>query len=335
MILISYGTRPEYIKILPLMKEMKKNNIKYKTLFTGQHKDLVKEKSDFSLSINELSANRLDCIISSCLNINDNIFNNINYIIVQGDTTTALGLAIASFHRKIKVIHLEAGLRSYNIENPYPEELNRKLISSIAELHFCPTKQNKDNLLKENISSKKIHVVGNTAIDNLLNLKDKCSYENKIFITLHRRENHEIIDKWFNEIENLAIKFSDYEFIFPMHPNPNVQKHKQIFNKVKILNPLSHKETLEILTKCKLIITDSGGIQEECSFFNKKCLVCRKTTERVESINDSTFLIKNPIELKKNFIKHIKNYIINYKCPYGDGKTSVKICNILKKIGIK
>jgi UDP-N-acetylglucosamine 2-epimerase (non-hydrolysing) len=333
MILVTYGTRPEYIKIKPLIDEMVKQRTPFKTLFTGQHKDIVNNNSDFSLEMREFGNNRLDNIIQNCMNIPEKYFEGIKYILVQGDTTSVMGLSLSALHRKIKIIHLEAGLRSYDDENPYPEENNRKIVSTIADIHLCPTETNKNNLLKENISEDKIFVVGNTSLDNLLELKNKLSYTDKVLVTLHRRENHEIMDKWFNEINNIASKYKHIEFILPIHPNPNVQLHKHILTNVKVINPLVHEDLLNILIECKLVITDSGGLQEECSFLNKKCIVCRKVTERPESLGLTSYLVKHSYELSEIFDVHLNSYdnIIG-ECPYGDGYSSKKICNILKKL---
>lgn len=330
MILISYGTRPEYIKMFPIISKLIENNIQYRTLFTGQHENIVNNTSDFKLSISEYGNNRLDNILISCLSIPDTVFDGIKMVVVQGDTTSALGVSMACMNRKIKVVHLEAGLRSYDNFNPYPEEYNRKLISIISDIHLCPTDHNKNNLLNENVKEN-IFVVGNTVLDNLIDVKKNLVYGNKILITLHRRENHEIIEEWFNELEMLAQQYDNYEFIIPIHPNPNVLKHKSIFNKVKVINPLEYEDMVNLLTEVRLVITDSGGLQEECSFLNKKCLVCRKTTERPESLNKSSFLIYSPNELRDKFEHHLQNYKIDYDSPYGDGHSSEKIIKILKE----
>lgn len=330
MILISYGTRPEYIKILPIINEMDKNGMKYKTIFTGQHQDIVSHNSDFKLPHIKEENNRLDSIIKNCLNIPENYFEGINSILVQGDTTSVVGLSLAALHRKIKVIHLEAGLRTYDYENPYPEENNRRIVSTIASIHLCPTKYNAKNLKNEKILGQ-IYVVGNTVLDSIKEYKKKCEYTNKILVTLHRRENHNKIEKWFNEINILAKENPELEFILPIHPNPNVIKHKEILTNVKVINPLSHDELIKILIKTKLVITDSGGIQEECSFLNKKCLVCRKTTERPESINVTSFMVKSYDKLKNIFYNHINDFELNTKSPYGDGKSSKKIIKIFKE----
>ena len=328
MILISYGTRPEWIKIKPLISEMKKHGIKFKTLFTGQHKDLVENLADFNLTMLDNSTNRLDNIINNCTNLPDEWFNGINYVLVQGDTSTALGLALAAFHRQIKIIHLEAGLRTYDYSNPYPEEMNRQIISRMSDINLCPTTYNLNNLKNEKVMGKS-YVVGNTGLDNLLEYKDEVTYEDIVLITLHRRENHDKIELWFNELNKLAVQYPKIKFILPIHPNPNVIKYKNLLANIEVCEPLKHTELLKLLIKCKLVITDSGGLQEECSFLNKKCLVCRETTERPESIGLTTFMVKSPIKLINLFSEHIYNYNVEVESQFGDGKSSEKICNVL------
>ena len=331
MILLTYGTRPEYIKIKPLIKEFKNSNLPFKILFTGQHKDIANGEYDFKLEMSDLSNNRLDSVIANLMNLSDDIFEGITHVLVQGDTTSVVGLSMAALHRKIKVIHLEAGLRTYDNENPFPEENNRRIVSTIATIHLCPTVLNANNLYKENVKEN-VFIVGNTVLDNLIDYKEKCEYTNKVLVTMHRRENHENIHEWFTEINELAKKHSELEFILPLHPNPNVQKHKDILTNVKVIEPLTHSDLLDVLVKTKMVITDSGGLQEECSFFNKKCLVCRKITERPESIGLSSYLINEPTDLKAIFDNQIKEYKIDIESPYGDGNSSKKIIEIFKKI---
>lgn len=337
MILLCYGTRPEWIKIKPLIEEFKKNNYPYKILFTGQHTDLLKEqKADFIVEILKTNNNRLNDIVRSMMTehfswiLTHGVYP--SYVLVQGDTTSALAVALSAFHHGIKVIHLEAGLRTYDKENPYPEEINRRIISQIADIHFCPTHENAQNLYNEHICSKNIHVVGNTVIDNLLTYKKKCVYTNMILVTMHRRENHHWMDRWFIELDKLALRYSEFKFIFPIHPNPNVQKHRDLLKNITVINPLSYEEMLEHLVKARLVITDSGGLQEECSFFNKKCLVCRKTTERPEVVGQSSFMVMSPEELGEIFDKHINDYKINYISPFGNGFAAKKITQILNNI---
>ena len=329
MILISYGTRPEYIKIKSLVSELSQQEIPFKTLFTGQHKDLVDVESDFSVEIKEYGANRLDSIIQSLLNLDKAVLEGIDYVLVQGDTTSALALALTSINHGIKVIHLEAGLRTYDYENPFPEEYNRQLISRLALIHLCPTEENKRNLFNENIVDG-VYVVGNTGLDGISHLVNKCYYGKKVLVTMHRRENHAEMDKWFFAIESLARKYPEFEFILPIHPNPDVKKHSHLLQSINLVDPLSREELLSVLVECSLVITDSGGLQEECSFFNKKCLVCRKITERPESLNKTSFIVNSHSDLLNVFSEHIRSPKVEEKCPFGDGKASEKIAEILK-----
>lgn len=333
-ILIIAGTRPEELKTFELVQTLEKNSVPVLYISTGQHKNMIdRDKYDFLFNIKDgKELNRLDSIVRGNISNFGRFFYKhpyIAYILVQGDTTSALAAALSALHHNIKVIHLEAGLRTYNRNNPYPEEINRRIISQIADIHLCPTKEALENLLQEKIYGES-YVVGNTVIDNLLPYKDRCEYTNKILVTLHRRENHGIMDKWFIEIDRIAKQYSDYEFILPMHPNPNVQKNKHLLKYVKVINPLPYNEMIDLLVKTRLVITDSGGLQEECSFFNKKCLVCRKTTERPEALNQSSFLVEHPENLEYIFKKHIIDYEINYECPYGNGHSAEKIVTVLK-----
>jgi len=328
MILIVYGTRPEWIKIKPLITQFKNKNIPHKTIFTGQHKDLVSNDADYNITMADISQNRLDNIINNCTNLPDELFIGVTHVLVQGDTSSALGLALTAFHRKIKVIHLEAGLRTYDYNNPYPEEINRQLIARVSDINLCPTEDNLKNLINEKVMGES-YVVGNTGLDNLLDYKEKLVYDDIVLITLHRRENHDKIDKWFTEINKLAWEYPNIKFVLPIHPNPNVIKHKNILTNVDIIEPLKHNELLDLLVKCKLVITDSGGLQEECSFLNKKCLVCRETTERPESIGITTFMVKSVNNLNNIFNEHIYSYEVNTLSPFGDGFASQKITEVL------
>lgn len=323
MILLCFGTRPEWLKIKPLIKELDN----YKLLFTGQHPDLLKDiKVDYKININE-NQNRLDQVISDCLlQFPEGEFDS---VLVQGDTASAFACAIAAYHRKKKIIYLEAGLRSYDFDHPYPEEGYRQMIARLSDINLCPTEISKQNLINEKVKGN-CYVVGNTVLDNLLPYKDKCEYTNKVLVTLHRRENHYQMDKWFIEVNKLAKNNPDLEFILPIHPNPNVQKHKHLLTKVQVIEPLEHSELLEILVKCKLVVSDSGGLQEEGSFFNKKVIVCRQATERPEAIETGhLYLCNSPKDLNYLFENLINNSYIYENCPYGDGKSSYKIKKII------
>tara|TARA_R110002060_G_scaffold43484_2_gene54897 strand:+ start:4504 stop:5514 length:1011 start_codon:yes stop_codon:yes gene_type:complete len=326
-ILICFGTRPEWLKVKPLIELL--NEDQYKLLFTGQHKDLLKDiEVDWEINIHDYN-NRLDSVISSCMiQFPSGDFNS---VLVQGDTASAFACALAAYNRKLKIYYLEAGLRSYNLNHPYPEEAYRQMISRISDVNLCPTTLSQRNLLNEFVSGE-CHVIGNTVLDNLISYKDKCEYKNKVLITLHRRENHYWMDKWFIEVNKIALENPHLEFILPIHPNPNVQKHKHLLTKVSVVDPLTHPELLDILVKCKLIISDSGGLQEEGSFFNKKVIVCRKTTERPEGIETGhLYICDSPDDLNNIFNIIINDFEINSNCPYGDGKSSVKFKNLLNE----
>jgi UDP-N-acetylglucosamine 2-epimerase (non-hydrolysing) len=325
-ILLCFGTRPEWLKIKPLIKELDN----YKLLFTGQHPDLLKDiKVDYRITIGN-SDNRLDQLISDCLlQFPDGDFDS---VLVQGDTASAFACAVAAFNRQKKIYYLEAGLRSYNLEHPYPEEGYRQMIARISDVNLCPTDLSRDNLISEKVNGI-CHVVGNTVLDNLLEYRNKCEYTNKVLVTLHRRENHHWMNEWFTELNNIAKENPDLEFILPIHPNPNVQKHKDILTHINLIEPLNHSELLELLVKVKFVISDSGGLQEEGSFFNKKVIVCRKTTERPEGIDTGhLYICESPKELPLLFEIINKDYPVDSECPYGDGMSSKKVKNLIYEI---
>lgn len=325
-LLICFGTRPEYIKVKSLITNLPD----VKTCFTGQHKDLLKNNDvDYQLSMeNEMSENRLNNIFCNIFS-HSNIFQDVDYVLVQGDTSTAVAMALSAFNHGKKIIHLEAGLRSKNLKDPYPEEMNRQVIGRLADIHLCPTELNKENLLKESISGK-IYVVGNTGLDNIS--KEGCEYNNQVLITMHRRDNHKNMDVWFQKLEKIANKYLELEFMIPLHYNPYIQRYRQIFKKVKVVDPITHSELIEYVKKCKFVISDSGGLQEECSYLNKKVIVCRKTTERPESVGIHSFMCGEPELLENAVNKMYNDYKINAKCPYGNGKSWEKIMNILFEI---
>ena len=328
MILLSFGTRPEWIKIKPLLKKID-GHIPYRLLFTGQHTDLLSDINSHGpvITLNIIEGkNRLDSIVQSVMNC-DHVFDGVSAVLVQGDTTSAFSIALASFHRKIKVVHLEAGLRTYDKSQPYPEEFNRQAISRIADIHLCPTHTSKQYLIDEKTQGK-IEVVGNTVLDNLVNIKTQ--YSNKVIVTMHRRENHHNIAEWFSEISKIAKSNSDLEFIMPLHPNPNVQKHKNLLEGIKVVGPMEYDEFINLLAKSKLVITDSGGLQEETSFLGKKCIVCRKKTERTEGLGSFAHICKKPKDLSELFKKVNADHRISGPSPYGDGKSSEKIFEVLK-----
>ncbi|NJO61953.1 MAG: UDP-N-acetylglucosamine 2-epimerase (non-hydrolyzing) [Richelia sp. RM2_1_2] len=276
-IVIIFGTRPEYLKIRPLVDELTARGLEHYTIFTSQHKDIVPTSFVPTMTLPEPvdGSNRLIDLLTQITHYFGQILTNnkhIQYVLVQGDTTTALAGAIAAVYSKVKVIHLEAGLRTNDFENPYPEEYNRQLISILTDIHLCPTPENEKNIKENSNYNGKTYVVGNTILDSLVPFLVDVKSTKTVLVTLHRRENHDMIDKWFTEINRLAKIYDDYDFILPLHPNPNVQKHRDILTNVRVVEPMEHSDFLKALVSCRMVISDSGGIQEECSFFKKRLL---------------------------------------------------------------
>ena len=290
-------------------------------------KDLV-PKPDFHLNI--MSANQtLTDILSNISSKFGKILKSENpdLLIVQGDTSTVAVCALIAYYERIPIGHVEAGLRTFNLQSPFPEEGNRQIVSRIADYNWAPTELAAEQLRKENV--KNIFVTGNTVIDACRDFKYKISYNNQILITLHRRENFgEKLRSMFHQINDIAKIYSKNEFIFPMHPNPNVQKHKNLLKNVKVVNPLKYKDMIKLLSKVSFVISDSGGIQEECAAFNKKILVCRDTTERPEGISSGFAKI-----VGSNIVDNFKWAIDNPKWignnPYGNGDAAKKIIKTL------
>ena len=359
-ILFIFGTRPEVIKLAPVILELKKYPDKYKVILCNTEQQ--KELSNQTLSYFNLKADvNLDCmrpnqslaeVQSRILTALDGVFahNNIDATIVQGDTMTVLCGALTSFYRKIPVFHVEAGLRSYDIFEPFPEEIMRQMTSRVAELNFAPTEKNKKALLKEDIPDNKIFVTGNTVIDALFCLSDdtmnkaesfylsnKIPVDDKlILITVHRRENHgNRIDRILDSIEYLVNKYTDHHFVIPVHPNPNVKdkiysrldKYKNIY----LLAPLDYPYLVYLMKNAKLILTDSGGIQEEAPSFGCPTLVMRYETERQEGI-DAVVSVLVGAEYDK--IVGLSSEILNksrsesrlkVQNPYGSGDSAKRI----------
>ena len=288
MYLFCYGTRPEMIKMFPLIETFHKNNIPYKTLFSGQHKDLFKQfkkylpTPDFIMETMEKkqSLNKLSSKIFAQI---DNIdLTGITHVMVQGDTTTAYILAMAAFNKKLKIVHLEAGLRTHNKYNPFPEEMNRKLISSIADIHLCPTEITVNNLKKEGIT-KNVYLVGNTIVDafKLISNDKKELEQPTLLVTLHRRENRKHMKVLWDQL-NIISKTK--RIVYLVHPSLKKEAHKYLDERITKLDGVCYEDMVELIKRSEGIITDSGGLQEEAVCAGKKVLVCRDTTERPETI---------------------------------------------------
>lgn len=366
-VLFIFGTRPEAIKLAPVIKKFELDKcINIKICITAQHREMLDQVLNFFNIIPDYDLNLMK-ENQSLFDITSEGIKKLEYVLederfdvifVQGDTTTAFLGALAGFYKKIKVAHVEAGLRSYNKYSPFPEEINRVLIGNIADLHFAPTNRAKENLINEGIKDN-IYVVGNTVIDALflgLNIINNLP-ENKfletfnfidfskkvILVTGHRRES---FGKPFENIcyalRDLATNFNDIEIVYPVHMNPNVREPvnkilKDIKN-IHLIEPLSYPELIWLLNKSYIVLTDSGGIQEEAPSLGKPVLVMRDVTERIEGIEaetaklvgtDKETIIKETTELLKN--KNLYNKMSKAKNPYGDGKASERILSIIKK----
>ena len=365
-IAVIFGTRPEIIKLAPVILELRKYTQDYNVVIcnTEQQKELSNQtlayfglKADYNLDCMRENQS-LSSIQSRILTSLDKVFseNNIDATIVQGDTMTVLCGALTSFYHKTPVFHVEAGLRSYDIYEPFPEEIMRQMTSRVADLHFAPTDVNKEALLKENISEEKIHVVGNTVIDALFCLSKDVIEESKNFfvqknipiddklvlITAHRRENHgDRIDRIIDAITYLVKKYNDHNFVIPVHPNPNVKNkifdRLENFNNVHLLSPLDYPYLVYLMKNAKLILTDSGGIQEEAPTFACPTLVMRYETERKEGIEAGVSKLvgadyeKIVLESEKILSLTKAESRLQAQNPYGDGTTSIKIEKIIRK----
>ena len=364
-IIFIFGTRPEIIKLAPVILELRKYPQDYNVIICNTEQQ--KELSNQTLAYFGLKADiNLDCMrenqsLSSVqariLTSLDKVFNEneIDATIVQGDTMTVLCGALTSFYHKKPVFHVEAGLRSYDIYEPFPEEVMRQMTSRVADLHFAPTGVNKLALMKEGISLDKIFVVGNTVIDALFCLsKDviedsKKFFENKniaiddklVLITAHRRENHgERIDRIIDAISYLAKKYTDHTFVIPVHPNPNVRGkiHERLgnFKNMHLLEPLDYPYLVYLMKNAKLILTDSGGIQEEAPTFACPTLVMRYETERKVGVEAGVSMLVGAdydkiLAESEKVLSSTKDLTrLEAKNPYGDGTASKQIEEIIR-----
>jgi len=357
-ILISAGTRPEVIKIMPIIMELKKRNINIFFLYTGQHRDLAKPLFDFfniypDIDLDIMKENQsISYITASILTKTEKILmeEKPDIVLVHGDTSTTFVSALASFYQKIPVAHIEAGLRTHNIYSPFPEELNRTLVSKIATYHFAPTETNFNNLINDGVNKDSIIITGNTVIDAVKHVASslQASKSKKILVTTHRRENlgspMKNICKAVKEIANI---YNDYTVTIPMHPNPKVRKIiKSILENVKNVNliePLDYVDFIKEMISSKIILTDSGGIQEEAPAFDIPVVVLREETERTEGVKSGTLIMagtnqENIFKITKKLItdKEYYNKIASAENPYGEGNSSKQIVDFLiDKLGDK
>ena len=376
-ILLVFGTRPEAIKMAPLVKLIQQNSKEFIPIVcvTGQHRELLDQvldifeiEPDFDLNIMKSGQDLYD-ITSRVLIGMRSVLNDIkpDIVLVHGDTTTSTATALAAFYQQIPVGHVEAGLRTHDIYSPWPEEMNRQITSRIATYHFAPTPKSKQNLLNEGIA-KNIFVTGNTVIDALYTITGKIKkgiietqikasikksgYDTErivtnkkvVLITGHRRENFgEGSISICKAIKRLALKYPNVDFIYPMHLNPNVRKPiAEVFGNMQFKNtffiePLEYLDFIYLMDKSYLILTDSGGIQEEAPGLGKPVLVMRDTTERPEAVEAGTVILVGTDEDK--IIETTSMLIDNQQIyrsmsqainPYGDGKACNRIIDVLR-----
>jgi UDP-N-acetylglucosamine 2-epimerase (non-hydrolysing) len=366
-IFIVFGTRPEAIKLAPLILQIRKNktisdNLKLYVCVTAQHRkmldqvlDLFEITPDFDLNIMKNNQGLADVTSKILLGLTE-LFSQINpsLVIVHGDTATAFSSTLAAYYQKIPVAHIEAGLRTNDIFSPWPEEINRRFVSLIANIHFAPTSDAKNNLIAEGVVKNKILVTGNTIIDSLVNISNKIDNDNNlkallnnkfsfinsekrmILVTGHRREN------FGSGFENICLALKelsyrkDVQIIYPVHLNPNVlipvQKHLSSIENIFLIEPLEYLEFVYLMKLSFVILTDSGGIQEEAPSFGKPVLVLRNTTERPEAIKsgaarlvgtDKTKIVSEATRLLEDSSEYLK--MSNVTSPFGDGFASKKI----------
>lgn len=370
--LIVFGTRPEAIKMAPLVKEFKKNNVDFETrvCVTAQHREMLDQVleffeivPDYDLDLMKPNQNLYTLTANIIVELKSVLEDfKPDYVYVHGDTTTTMAASIASFYSGAKVCHVEAGLRTHDKRSPFPEEINRQVTGRIADYHFAPTEKSKNNLLQENVSEESILVTGNTVIDALLESSSKVSsidndeikYLNDIvdadkkliLVTGHRRENHgQGFINICEALKEIASKNSDVQIIYPVHLNPNVTKPVYDIlsgvNNIMLIEPLAYPAFVWLMNKAYIIITDSGGVQEEAPSLGKPVLVMRDTTERPEAVEagtvilvgtDTDKIISECFNLLDN--KHMYQKMSELHNPYGDGKACERIVNFVKNINL-
>ena len=369
-VLVVFGTRPEAIKMAPLVKEFQKHpdHFHTKVCVTAQHREMLDQVLDFFEITSDYDLNLMkpgqnlysltSAIILSLKPILETFAP--DFVFVHGDTTTTMAASIASFYARSKVCHIEAGLRTHNKLSTFPEEINRQITGRICDLHFAPTEASKTNLLAENISKKDILVTGNTVIDalfesvsrvenirtkNIEHIKKALSREQDvILVTGHRRENHGAgFERICQALKEIAKAKPGIKIIYPVHLNPKVQtpanRYLKGLQNILLMPPLSYPEFIWLMNRSKIIITDSGGVQEEAPSLGKPVLVMRDNTERPEAVETGTVILVGTdkdriIDEALDLIDNKERYKLMSELhnPYGDGKACKRIINFLKNI---
>lgn len=360
-LLFVFGTRPETIKLAPLILDAKSRQVDSKVCFTGQHLEMAlpilnffKIDPEYNLkimkpgqSLNDISQALFEKFTGVVREYQP------THIIVQGDTTTAAIASLIGFYEKIQIVHIEAGLRTYNMQSPWPEEFNRRLIALAADWHFAPTENSVQLLLKEGIAKERVFNVGNTGIDALRIVSEsgnintnltKAKNTFQVLVTLHRRESFgaEMISV-IEALKQALETNKNIQVTWPLHQNPQVKKafesvFKEIPEQIHLTEPLGYLEFISQMQFADLIVTDSGGVQEEAPFLGKPILVCRNNTERPESVECGAALLVGTS--KERIVKEILNLsqkkedyqaMAKRRTPYGDGYSSKKILDVLLK----
>lgn len=381
-IMLVFGTRPEAIKMAPLVKEFQKHVDDFETVVcvTGQHREMLDQvltifdiKPDYDLNIMKQGQDLYDVTSRVLLGLRDVLKEaQPDVVLVHGDTTTSTAAALAAFYQQIPVGHVEAGLRTHNIYSPWPEEMNRQITGRIATYHFAPTALSRENLLKENVADSNITVTGNTVIDALYMVVDKIKKDTSldstlcmelknagydvtrlgngrkmVLITGHRRENFgDGFIHMCQAIKTLTNKYLDVDFVYPMHLNPNVRKPiHTVFGEdlsnlgnMFFIEPLEYLSFVYLMEKSTIVLTDSGGIQEEAPGLGKPVLVMRDTTERPEALTAGTVKLVGTdfdkiVGEVSELLDNVEYYDRMSKAvnPYGDGRACERIVNVLKK----
>jgi UDP-N-acetylglucosamine 2-epimerase (non-hydrolysing) len=366
------GTRPEAIKMAPVIEELARHGseIDVRVLATGQHREMLDQVLDFfaiSADVNldiMTQGQSLADVTSRCLRRMASVLDDrpSNLMLVHGDTTTTLAASLGAFYQNIPIGHVEAGLRSFDLQNPFPEEANRKIVDGLCDLHFAPTKQARSNLLGEGIAEDTIWQTGNTAIDALriavalVESEDSTIDVQKqggevakpyVLVTAHRRENFGVpIRNLCHAISEASRELGDLEFVYPVHPNPNIQKPvREILaenQRIRLIGPTDYGSFVRLMKNCEFILTDSGGIQEEGPSLGKPVLVLRNVTERPEAVDAGTaVLVGTEKDDIKSWIMRLaldteaRATMANAINPYGDGHASERIvCAVRNWLGL-
>ncbi len=362
-VLFVFGTRPEGIKMAPIIKEIqKRKNLECYTCVTGQHREMLDQvleifdiKPDYDLNIFKKGQSLTDVTTKTLLGL-EGILDELkpDILLVQGDTTTVFAAALAAFYKKIKIGHVEAGLRSGNIYSPYPEEANRKLTGVISNYHFAPTESNRRNLINEGYDERNIFITGNTVIDALKysvredfifddEILNNLDYNrNVVLLTAHRRENWgKPMEDIFKAIRRVVLEKENLEIVFPRHLNPIVREASEKYfadlDRVHLIEPLSYLPFSNLMARVKFVVTDSGGVQEEAPALGKPVLVLRNETERMEGVEAKTAKLVGTKEqdVYDSIValledKDLYDEMAKAVNPYGDGHAAEKIVDVLE-----